>query len=225
MIRRIKSGDDVVFTVTDEERESALRDMYEGAPDETSEVLERYLEGESDLNVFLALEEEELDPDDGDEVSDALWGRWLVAQLGRDNSWTERHPLRAHAGVRVFVANARPGGEWVSGPVQVLALHGDKARSWIRCTGWGDVREALQAARREEEAALKEIDRKARMDRERFNDIRSAHRAVLNAEKALEKARTHRARIAQEHVDEGDSMYRLAKEVGISAQAVAKWVG
>ena len=223
MLVRIKfHGEPEGVAVTEEEREQVLRAMYDMDDPKVAAVLEDYLGGDSEAAAFLGVSEEDLDPDDPDEVPDDLWGRWLIEQLDRNGRWIEKEGERM---VRIRMERTPgPDGAWPGGPVEVCPLHGDREQAWRKVTSWGDLRRALDIAREEEEEALAQLAAEKRAERARFDDLRNAHQAVQDAERALAAARRQRRDIARSHIQAGDTMYRVAKEVRLSPQAVAKWI-
>lgn len=216
-----------VVAVTEQEYDQAVRAMYaEDADADTTAAVETFLAGGPDADeaaIYLGVAVEDLDPDDRDEVDDQTWGRWLDAQLDpRTHRWIAEVP--GGGGVQVTIKKATGDGVWPGGPVQVLPLHGERERSWIKASGWGDVREAVDAARDAEVEALAQLAREQAAERARFDALRAAHQAVADAERALDAARLARTQAARRQVESGDTMYRIAKELHISAQSVAKWL-
>ena len=174
---------------------------------------------------------EEVDLLHRDDVTDAEWGEWIartakpaqIVGVGPGVAW-EADGVRISMGMPATQAE---DGSWPypGGPVQVIAIHApDREKTWVKAASWGALRNAVDAAYAAEAVALEDARVARAAHSARFDGLHAARKAKADADTAAEAARREVGAQARALVAQGVTYEEIARQMGVSKQAVAKWL-
>lgn len=156
------------------------------------------------------------------DLSDRQWAAWFAHHLDRERTWTDDS---------VFITvDRRYDGEIVPGSwpkgmaIQVGGVHADRERSWRAIGSWEALRDAVEDAYDEEEAALKQIAHEREVEHRQWGPLRAAQTGVHQAENELARRERERDALLRQHVAEGVSIYKLSQITGMTQPRITRIV-
>lgn len=194
---------------------AALAAMFPDADSDAAAAIDAVVAGDLDAGRELLGVSVQADPDLAS-LDDGAWATWVAHLLTPTGSW--------HDG-RVLIRLERPAGNgrtWPGGPVQVAAVHGDREQSWRHIETWPQLRQAVEEADAQEQAALDKIAAEKEREDAKFDRLRAAQATVTAAEQALERARRERDAEAAALLEQGVTAYAIARASGLSQPTIAK---